>query len=112
MKNVIWDREEIRALREGHIYNDMSDEIKVSAKRLANVNAIDERTAKIIVLMLMRCSAYTAVNVSNTRVEFVFGPENADIVNENYVVVSYICGTKATRIGIDNYLNDLFGYLR
>lgn len=112
MKNVIWDREEIRALREGHIYNDMSDEIKVSTKRLASANAIDEGMAKIIILMLMRCSAYTAVNVSNTRVELVFGSGNADIVNEDCVVISYVCGTKATRIGIDNYLNDLFGYLR
>lgn len=112
MKNIIWDREEIRVLKEGHIYNDMFDEIKISAKRLANANAIDEGIARIIVLMLMRCSAYTAVNVSNTRIEFVFGPENADIINEDCAVISYVCGTKASRIGIDNYLNDLFIYLR
>ena len=112
MKEIKWNVEEIRALRKGHVYNDMFEEIEIAAKHLAETNAINERMAKIIVLMLMNCSAYTAVSISNTRVEFKFNSENADIINKNWIVTSYVCGTKVSRTELKNYINSLYGYLR
>lgn len=112
MKNIIWDREEIRVLKEGHIYNDISEEIKAAAERLAAENAINKKNAKIIVLMLMNCGAYTTVRMTNTRIEFKFNSENADVLNENYIVTCYVCGTKASRTELKNYINSLYGYLR
>ena len=112
MKRIVWNKDEIKALKDGHIYNDMSEEIKESAKRLADMNAISEGMAKIIVVMLMSCGAYKAIKMTNTRVEFIIGSGNADIVYEGYAVTAYACGTKAFRMGLEVYLNDLFGYLR
>lgn len=112
MKKIVWNPEEIRTLKRGHVYDDMSEEIKAAAERLAAKNAIDEEKAKIIVLMLMNCNAYTTVSISNTRIEFKFNSENADIINKNYVVTCYVCETKVSRIELRNYINSLYGYLR
>lgn len=112
MKNIVWNHEEINRLRKGHVYNDMSDEIKVSAKKLADTNVISEGMARVIVVMLMSCGAYKAIRMTNTRVEFIIGSGNADVLYEGYAVTAYACGIKAFRMGIENYLNDLFGYLR
>lgn len=111
-KTIKWNKEEIEELKKGHIYNDVSNEIKVSAKHLANANAIDEEKAKIIVLMLMKVSAYTVVNVSNTKIEFVIGFGSAYVINENYVVVSYVRGKKVYHFRLDFYLDDLLKYLK
>ena len=112
MKEIKWNAEEIRILRKGHVYNDMSEEIKIAAEHLAEMNAIDICTAKIIILMLMNCSAYTAVNVSNTKIEFKFNSENADIINEDCIVTCYVCKKRVSRTELKNYINSLFGYLR
>lgn len=112
MKEIIWNAEEIRTLKRGHVYNDMFEEIKIAAEHLAAENAIDEEKAKIIVLMLMNCSAYTTVSISNTRIEFKFNSENADIINDNYIVTCYVCETKVSRTELKNYINSLYGYLR
>lgn len=112
MKNIVWNREEIKNLKKGHVYNDMTDEIEISAKHLADINKIDRGMAKVIILMLMSYGAYKAVRMTNTRVEFIIGSGNADILYEGYVITAYTCGIKAFRTGIDIYLCDLFGYLR
>lgn len=112
MKTIKWDKETIKNLKKGHIYNDMSTEIEETAERLAVENAVDVWTAKIIVVMLMNCGAYTAVRATNTRIEFIIGSGNADVLNEDCAITAYTCGIKAFRVTLENYLNDLFGYLR
>ena len=112
MKNIIWNKEEIKRLRQGHVYNDMSDEFEETAKHLAVENGIDEWTAKIIVVMLMNCGVYTAIRITNTRIEFKVGSGSADVLNENCVITAYAGGIKAFRVGIENYVNNLIGYLR
>lgn len=112
MKTIKWNKEEIENLKKGHIYNDMSDEIENTAKRLAADNAVDVWTAKIIILMLMNCRTYTVIRATRTRIEFKIGSGCADVLNEDCAVMAYVCGTKAFRMGIENYLNDLYGYLR
>lgn len=112
MKSIVWNGEEIKTLKNGHIYNDMLEEVKASAKKLADANTLDEGIARIIVVMLMHYSAYTAINVTKTRVEFKIGSGNADVLDKNCVITAYVVGTKAFRIELKNYLNDLFGYLR
>ena len=111
-KEIKWSKEEMKALRAGHVYNDMTAEINESAKRLADENAVDEWTAKIIVVMLMNCGSYTTIRTTRTRIEFKFGDGNADVMDEDCVVTTYVLGTKAFRTELKNYVNDLFGYLR
>ena len=111
-KEIRWNAEEIKRLRQGHVYNDMSEEIEAAAKRLADDNVVDVWTAKLIVVMIMNCGAYTAIRVTNTRIEFKFGVGNADVMDENCVITTYVCGFKAFRTELKNYVNDLFGYLR
>ena len=110
-KTITWNKEEISALRKAHKYVNVSDQIDIFAARLANANNIDNWRAKIISVMLMSCS-YTAIRMTDTRIEFIIGSGNADILDENCAVTAYVCGTKAFCIGIENYLNDLYGYLR
>ena len=111
-KEIKWSKEEMKALRAGHVYNDMTTEFKESAKRLADENAVDVWTAKLIIVMLMNCSAYTAIRVTRTRIEFKFGPGNADVMDEECSITTYVLGTKAFRTDLQAYVNDLFGYLR
>lgn len=112
MKEVIWNKEEIEKLRQGHVYNDMTDEIQTAAERLATDNAVDVWTAKIIIVMLMNCGVYTAIKITNTRIEFKVGSGSADVLDENSVITAYAGGIKAFRVGIENYVNNLVGYLR
>ena len=111
-KEIKWDVKEIKKLRQGHVYNDMSDEFEETAKRLAVENGIDEWTAKLIVIMIMNCGSYTTIRTTRTRIEFKFSSGNADVMDENCVITTYVLGTKAFRTDLQNYINDLFGYLR
>ena len=112
MKEIKWNAKEIEMLRKGHVYNDMTDEVQTAAERLAVDNAVDVWTAKIIVVMLMNCGVYTAIRITNTRIEFKVGSGSADVLNENCVITAYAGGIKAFRVGIENYVNNLVGYLR
>lgn len=111
MKEIKWNNEEIKTIRKAHKYINVSEQIDTFAVRLSNANNIDRWTAKIISVMLMSCS-YTAIRMTDTRIEFIVGSGNADVLDENCAVTAYVCGTKAFRMGIENYLNDLYGYLR
>lgn len=110
-KTITWNDNEIKAIKKMHRYANVSDQIDIFAARLANANNIDNWRAKIISVMLMSCS-YTAIRMTDTRIEFIIGSGNADILDENCTVTAYVCGTKAFRMRIENYLNDLYNYLR
>lgn len=110
-KTITWNDNEIKAIKKMHRYANVSNQINTFAARLANANNIDNWRAKIISVMLMNCN-YTAIRMTDTRIEFIIGSDNADILDENCAVTAYVCGTKAFCIGIKNYLNDLYGYLK
>ena len=110
-KTIKWNADRIFGLKRGHVFNDMTDEITAYSLELAAKNDIDYRTAQIIVLCLM-ANKYEEIKVSNTKIELKFGSGNADVINDDCIITAYVCGTKAFLVRIENYLNDLYDYLR